>query len=63
MHLKGLTNLESLVLTGYTQITDSGLVHLKNLSNLEARSLSYTKVTDAAIAELQKALPDCKISK
>jgi Leucine-rich repeat (LRR) protein len=57
-----MTNLKTLGFNG-TQITDSGLMHLKNLSNLEARSLSYTKVTDADIAELQKALPDCKISK
>ena len=57
-----MTNLKTLGFNG-TQITDSGLVHLKNLSNLEALSLSYTKVTDADIAELQKALPDCKISK
>ncbi len=36
MHLKGLTNLESLVLTGYTQITDAAITELKQaLPNLQ----------------------------
>ena len=40
-----------------------GLVHLKGLTNLQELSLYYTKVTDAGVADLQKSLPDCKISK
>ena len=34
MHLKGLTNLQTLNLYG-TQITDAGLVHLKGLQLTE----------------------------
>ena len=44
-------------------ITDSGLVHLKGLTNLKSLSLYKTQITDAGIAELQKALPNCKITK
>ena len=60
--LKGLTNLETLVLTG-TKITDAGLVHLKGLTKLERLSLYDTKTTPAGIKSLQEALPDCKISR
>ena len=42
---------------------DEGLVHLKRLTNLESHYLSDTKVTDAGVAELQQALPKCKILK
>ena len=42
-------------------ITDAGLVHLKGLTKLEVLSLYGTKITDAGIQELKKALPDCKI--
>ena len=45
------------------QIGRLGLVHLKGLTNLQELSLYYTKVTDAGVADLQKALPNCKISK
>ena len=46
-------------LIGYT---DAGLVHLKGLTNLEKLGLSNTKITRGEIAELQKALPNCRIS-
>ena len=46
-----------------SRVTDAGLVHLKGMAGLKRLYLQYTKVTDADIAELQKALPDCKISK
>jgi hypothetical protein len=62
VHLKGLTKLQVLTL-GETQITDAGLVHLKGLNDLEVLELDNTKVTDAGVAELQKALPNCKITK
>ena len=61
MHLKGLTNLEYLYLEGCRDITDAGLVHLKGLTNLQELDLEDTQATDAGIAELQKALPNCKI--
>ena len=59
VHLKGLTSLKELRLP--KQITDAGLVHLKGLTKLESLDLSRTKITDAGIAELQQALPNCKI--
>ena len=62
VHLKGLTNLEQLDLVD-TQVTDAGLVHLKGLTKLRTLFLDSTQVTDAGIADLQKALPKCKIWK
>jgi Leucine-rich repeat (LRR) protein len=62
VHLKGLSNLQKLYLRS-TKITDAGLVHLKGLTKLQTLVLSETKVTEAGVAELQKALPNCKISK
>ncbi len=41
--------------------TDAGLVHLKGLTNLYLLVLYGTRITDAGVAELQKALPDCEI--
>ena len=52
IHLKGLTNLETLEL-GDTKITDAGLVHLKGLTNLQELSLHYTQVTDAGLVNLK----------
>ena len=46
-----------------TQITDAGLVHLKALTELQELNLRDAKVTDAGVADLQKSLPNCKISK
>jgi len=44
-----------------TQITDAGLVHLKDLTNLEYLDLRETPITDSGVAELQKAVPNCEI--
>ncbi|MEO2021815.1 MAG: hypothetical protein ABGX05_08295 [Pirellulaceae bacterium] len=55
-------NVVSLSLIG-TKITDAGLVHLKRLTKLQRLGLEFTKVTDAGVADLQKALPNCKISR
>ena len=38
-------------------------MHLKGMSELELLGLSATQATDAGIAELQQALPNCKINK
>jgi hypothetical protein len=38
-------------------------VHLKGLDNLELLSLRDTQITDAAVAQLQRALPNCEIEK
>ena len=59
-HLKGLTGLRELWLSG-TQITDAGLAHLKGLTGLRELGLSYTKVTDAGVNSLRKALPGVNI--
>ena len=44
-----------------TELMDAGLKELANLKNLTSLSLCDTKVTDAAVEELQKALPKCLI--
>tara|TARA_B100001123_G_scaffold440382_1_gene579300 strand:+ start:1072 stop:1380 length:309 start_codon:yes stop_codon:yes gene_type:complete len=46
-------------LIGYT---DAGLVHLKGLENLQRLDVPR-KITDAGIAELKQALPNCKLEK
>ena len=60
IHLKGLTNLKRIWLTE-TKVAGEGLVHLKGMTQLERLDLSETQVTDAGVAELQQALPNCKI--
>jgi Leucine-rich repeat (LRR) protein len=59
-HLRGLTSLQGLCLSG-TQVTDAGLEHLRGLTSLQQIYLSGTQVTDAGEAELQRALPDLTI--
>jgi len=44
-----------------TSITDVGLDHLKHFVTLHTLNLTTTNVTDAGVAELQNAVPDCKI--
>jgi predicted nucleic acid-binding Zn ribbon protein len=60
VHLKELRRLQLFKLTG-KRITDAGLVHLSGLSALKELYLGATRVTDAGIAELQKAIPNCRI--
>jgi hypothetical protein len=62
VHLRGLRRLQTLVLSD-TQITDAGLVHLQGLSQLHLLRLDGTRVTAKGVKELQKALPNCKISR
>ncbi len=62
MYPKNLANLKTLYLTG-TQITDTGLVHLKGLTGLKTLHLRRAQITDAGFAELQKALPNCQVIK
>ena len=61
LHLKGLTNLTELRLRDTIMITDGGLEHLKGLTSLKELNLFGTKVSDTGVANLQKALPNCKI--
>lgn len=44
-----------------TAITDAGLTHLRGLHSLRVLNLSGTSVTTQGRADLQKALPKCKI--
>ena len=60
MHLKGLRNLEYLLLNK-TAVTDEGLRQLAGLKQLEMLSLHGTRVTDAGVEDLQKSLPKAKI--
>ena len=47
-----------------TQVTDAGLKELKDLKQLTSLYLPNTdQVTDDGVADLQKALPGCKISR
>jgi len=39
------------------------LVDLKGLTGLRELNLYDTEITDAGVANLQKSLPNCKISK
>ncbi|MCH7990564.1 MAG: hypothetical protein IID46_15595, partial [Planctomycetes bacterium] len=52
VHLKGLTNLQTLHLTN-SRVTDAGLVHLKGLSKLQVLELNGTKVTDAGLIHVK----------
>jgi hypothetical protein len=44
-----------------SQITDVGLKEVAKLQKLTVLDLSECKITDAGVAELQKALPKCEI--
>jgi len=57
VHLAGLTSLQELF------VTDAGLVHLKGLTSLQTLGLGNTQVTDAGVAKLKEALPNCEISR
>jgi internalin A len=59
--LEGLQSLKELDLEG-TQVTDSGLEHLKCLKGLRMLNLKATNVTAGGEAVLKKELPRCNIS-
>ena len=44
-----------------TQVTDAGLVHLKELTSLEALELDNTQVTDAGVEKLKEVMPGISI--
>jgi hypothetical protein len=46
---------------GFTQVTDAGLKELPALMNLEKLYLTQTKVTEAGLVQLRRALPKCAI--
>ena len=55
-----LDQLNELMLVG-CDITDAGLVHLRELPDLRDLYLNATGVTARGVAELESALPDCTI--
>jgi internalin A len=60
--LAALTELRTLNLAG-DSVTDEGLNALAGMTKLRSLILTRTQVTDKGVAELQKALPDCKIDR
>ena len=53
-----MSNLE-----GVSGISDLGLEHLKNFTNLRELNLTGTKVTEAGVRALQQALPKVSIKR
>jgi len=60
-HLSELTNLELLALDDNPDLTGTNLNELTKLKKLRNLYLQHTKVTEADVAQLQKALPKCDI--
>lgn len=54
--------LEEVLLIGHA-ITDEGLRHLKGLKNAKEITICSRPVTNAGVAELQQALPGCRVVK
>ncbi len=59
-HLVSLPHLEILDLSG-TRVTGKAVPHLGQMTYLRDLDLRKTAIGDAAIAELQRALPKCRI--
>ncbi len=57
-----MTELQHLWLQNM-RVTDAGLEDLTGLTKLATLDLSGTQVTDAGVAKLQQALPNCKITR
>ena len=62
VHIAKLTELEWLSLNGNV-ITTKGIVHLKGLKKLKELHLEGTGIGPFSLAELEEALPKCKIHK
>ncbi len=60
--LAPMENLTSLSLPR-NPLTDKGLAEFKKLKRLKNLDVSVTEVTATGVADLQKALPDCKIQR
>jgi hypothetical protein len=58
-----LKKLNWISLFGCKQVTDEGVRRLKDLRGLQFASFAGTGVTDVGVADLQKALPQCKVSR
>ena len=55
--LKGLTYLD----LNFTKVTDVSLKEFRQLKSLNKLYVAGTVLSDVGVAELQKALPACKI--
>jgi hypothetical protein len=62
VNLKEMNNLHLLDLRE-TGVADTGLVNLQALAQLQELFVGTSKVTDAGVKDLQKALPNCQISR
>jgi hypothetical protein len=60
IHLRSLKKLQNLNLS-FIEVSDAGLVEVKGLTSLKILWLSGTTVSDAGVADLQAALPSCRI--
>ena len=60
--LKRLPELKELCIAGH-QVTDATLENLPGMHQLRTLVLTDTDVTDAGVAKLQKALPNCRITR
>ncbi|HEX7379663.1 MAG TPA: hypothetical protein VF278_21245 [Pirellulales bacterium] len=60
VHLRHFPGLQVLTLEG-SQVTAAGLSQLRQLSQLELLDLGWIQPSDRTLAELRKALSNCKI--
>jgi hypothetical protein len=58
--LAGVAKLESVSIPG-NPLTDKDLAEFKKLKGLKNLDVGATQVTAAGVADLQQALPDCRI--
>jgi hypothetical protein len=61
VHVKPMTKLQILLLPMSPSVKDDGLVNLRGLKQLKNLNVHGTAITIEAVAELQKALPNCDI--
>ena len=61
-HLRGLSRLSRLDVSN-TAVSDRGLIPLSELANLKSLWVDGTNVTDTGIADLERKLPELKVSR
>jgi hypothetical protein len=60
VHLAGLPSLRHLDLPG-APLTDAAVEPLKQMKHLQVLSINTTGMSEGAVEELRRALPDCTI--
>jgi len=60
-HLRGMTDLEGLLLLSETGITSASVDHLKKLQGLRHLNVVQTQIGAEAVDQLRDALPRCRI--